>query len=148
LNGAEIVHPVPRAADLSQDLAVLLKSFWNPAGTFDLVREHASTAPPNGDAVAVKASLHLARLWANDEIKRLRKMRREQEAIELATRYQLVTPVSGAVVLETDEQYRQTGLEPADPTLVPAIPEPQTWVLLIAGGIVMALALGRKRNRR
>jgi hypothetical protein len=78
---------------------------------------------------------------------RLRSARKLTEALELAARYQLVTPLSGAVVLETAEQFRETGLEPADPATVPAIPEPGTWALLLGGLLVLALA-ARRRNRR
>ncbi len=51
-----------------------------------------------------------------------------------AARYQLVTPWSGAVVLETKEQFRQHGLDQVDPKSVPEIPvvpEPSTGALLI-----------------
>jgi hypothetical protein len=59
------------------------------------------------------------------------------EAITLAARYQLVTPVTGAVVLETAEQYRAAGLKPVDPGTVPTIPEPEMVVLLIVAGAFM-----------
>jgi len=59
----------------------------------------------------------------------------------MASTYQLVTPVSGAVVLENKEQYRQAGLTPASPESSPAIvPEPETWALLLLGAAVMLLA--------
>ena len=54
---------------------------------------------------AHETSDHLARLWANDEVARIlapRDAELEDEAIILAARYQLVTPVTGAVVLETE----------------------------------------------
>jgi len=56
------------------------------------------------------------------------------EATSLAVRYQLVTPVSGAVVLETAEQYRAAGLQPVDAGTVPTIPEPEMVALLIVAG--------------
>ena len=52
-------------------------------------------------------------------------------ALELAALYQLVTPVSGAVVLETKEQFQQAGLTPVDAATVPSVPEPATWALLL-----------------
>lgn len=65
---------------------------------------------------------------------------------ELAARYQLVTPVSGAVVLETQEQYDEHGLTPADGDATPAIPtvpELSTlWLLLLT----TTAALCRRRR--
>ena len=63
----------------------------------------------------------------------------------LAARYQLVTPLSGAVVLETAAQYQRFGLEQIDANSAPAIPsvpEPSTSVLV---GIGVLLALRRRR---
>jgi hypothetical protein len=65
--------------------------------------------------------------------------------VELAALYQLVTEVSGAVVLETAEQYKQAGLQPVSPNSVPVVPEPGTWALLIVGAIVL-LAYQRRRR--
>jgi hypothetical protein len=86
---------------------------------------------------AVETSDHLARLWANDEVARIRALKDESltdEATALAVRYQLVTPVSGAVVLETAEQYRASGLQPVEAGTVPTIPEPEMVALLIVAG--------------
>ncbi|HOY60635.1 MAG TPA: PEP-CTERM sorting domain-containing protein, partial [Verrucomicrobiota bacterium] len=80
-----------------------------------------------------EASSHLVRLWAKDEIRRLAASRMTEEAVGLAGRYQWVTPVSGAVVLETAQQYRSSELEPVPPSTVPSIPEPSTWALLALG---------------
>jgi hypothetical protein len=65
--------------------------------------------------------------------------------VELAAAYQLVTPLSGAVVLETAQQYAQHDLTPADPTTVPAIPEPGIRALLLLG---LATLLLRRNGRR
>jgi hypothetical protein len=53
------------------------------------------------------------------------------EAVALATRYRLVTPVSGAVVLETQQQYDAARLTPVSQTTVPTLPEPHEWALII-----------------
>ena len=60
----------------------------------------------------------------------------------LAQRHQLVTSVSGAVVLETAKQFKDAGLKPVDIGTVPVIPEPETWLLMIFGFI--ALYIGCK----
>ncbi|GAA5481387.1 VIT domain-containing protein [Haloferula sargassicola] len=84
----------------------------------------------------------LARQWAMEQAES-----GEPEASKTAAAYQLVTPVSGAVVLETQEQYEQAGLEPADPAAaasIPTVPEPSTALLVaIAAG---AAALRRRRG--
>jgi hypothetical protein len=53
------------------------------------------------------------------------------QAVALAAAYRLVTPVSGAVVLETRADYVANGLTPPDAAAVPTIPEPATWALLL-----------------
>ena len=53
-------------------------------------------------------------------------------AVALASRYRLVTPVSGAVVLETQQQYDESRLTPVSQAqaTVPTVPEPHEWALL------------------
>jgi hypothetical protein len=64
----------------------------------------------------------------------------------LAVRYQIVTPVTGAVVLETAEQYRNAGLTPVDSGTVPTIPEPEMVVLLAVAGVFLIWLMYRKRR--
>ena len=100
-------------------------------------------------ANSVETSGHLARLWANDEIARLISAgsRKTEDAQKLAASYQLVTPVSGAVVLETQQQYEQNGLEPVKANTVPTIPEPETWMLIaVAGAVIIFLLYRRKKE--
>jgi len=89
-------------------------------------------------------SAHLARLWAHDEILRAQS---KDRAVELATTYHLVTPVSGAVVLETQQQYDAAGLKPVDSSKVPSVPEPGTWALM-AIGLAMILLWRRMSSRK
>lgn len=99
-------------------------------------------------ARSAKTSGHLARLWAADQVERLLAKGDEpgrQAASELAVRYQLVTPVSGAVVLETAQQYDEAGLTPVDQGSVPTVPEPEEW-MLIAAVLVLLLWMLRRRS--
>ena len=73
-----------------------------------------------------------------DEVARLCAARHFTEATQLAARYQLVTPVSGAVVLETQAQYQRAGLEPVPPESVPTVPEPSAGILLLLGLLLLA----------
>ena len=106
---------------------------------FEVVRERKTEKPAGAES-----NLHLARLWALDEINRLARAGRIDEAVELAGRYQLVTDVSGAVVLETAEQYARNALQPVAPHSVPVVPEPSTWALMIVG--LVGFTLLRRRN--
>lgn len=96
----------------------------------------------------VRTSDHLARLWAAGEVAELSAAHHD-DAVELATRYRLVTPVSGAVVLESAAQYEAAGLDPGgSPALgSPSVPEPETWAMLVlAAGILTWHAKKRERS--
>jgi len=147
LDGEEGVHTLLRTGDLEQDLRRLFAALAPGQVAVELARERVS---PAGSAAepGKESSLHLARLWAFDECARLRRLQRETEAMSLAVLYQLVTPVSGAVVLETKEQYDRAGLQPAPPTSVPMIPEPSAAaLLLLAIGMVWFQRVVRQRFR-
>lgn len=153
LDGIAAIEPVARTGKLQADLESL---FARLAGRkkrlrFDRVREAAGARPAAGGKEAKETSAHLARLWANDEVARLiadRGKNRTEDAIKLAARYQLVTPVSGAVVLETQEQYRQAGLQPVEPGSVPTIPEPEMVLLLAVAAAFLMLMFFRRRGAR
>jgi hypothetical protein len=72
-----------------------------------------------------------------------------KQASAKAIRTRLVTPLSGAVVLENQEQYKDHALDPGrDEDAIPAIPEPEEWVLLALAVLVVAgAALNRGRRR-
>lgn len=98
---------------------------------------------PQGPEGAGQVWDQLARWWAIEEVARTDE---PVAAGKLAARYQLVTRVSGAVVLETAEQYAKHGLEPVDgeatPQL-PSVPEPSVaWLVMVAA---LAAAFGRRR---
>ena len=81
-----------------------------------------------------KGSDHIARLWASDrvlELMRADPAGNRAAAVALATQYRLVTPVSGAVVLETKQQYDESRLTPVSQATVPTVPEPHEWALLL-----------------
>ncbi|MGE9296684.1 MAG: hypothetical protein ACQKBV_10385 [Puniceicoccales bacterium] len=67
---------------------------------------------------------------------------------EHAALAQLVTPVSGAVVLENQRQYDENDLEPADPDSVPNVPEPAYAALAITLLICAPLLWRRWAMRR
>ncbi len=86
-----------------------------------------------------QVSDQLARLWAMKKVA-------ETKDSAIAIKYQLVSLVSGAVVLENMEQYARHGLEPVSESSTPAIPnvpEPSSALLILLGA--MMACLRRKR---
>lgn len=141
LDGVGQVRSVARVRGLQSDLETLFAQLTGRATQLELVRSNEKPLQAPEGASVKETSAHLARLWANDEVARLLATGDEkkiEEATLLAIQYQLVTPVSGAVVLETKEQYNQAGLQPVEPGTVPTIPEPE-MILLIA--VVAAMLL-------
>jgi len=97
-----------------------------------------------------KTSDHLARLWAHDRIAALRLSKNQkdvEEAVRLAAIHKLVTPLTGAVVLETRQDYERAGLTPPEAHKVPTIPEPETWILIIVSLAGLAWIFGRRRTQ-
>ena len=150
LDGINEVKSVPRMDSLQRDLERLFAQLTGQIKTLEFVRTSKKAASQPATSEAFETSDHLARLWANDEVARILSVRDQSlnnAATILAVRYQLVTPVSGAVVLETAEQYRAAGLEPVNPGSVPTIPEPEMMVLLIiAGAFVIFIFYIKYRN--
>jgi hypothetical protein len=65
-------------------------------------------------------------------------------ALALATR--IVTPVSGAVVLENQDQYDRANLDPSvGAENIPKIPEPEFYILLGLALLVMTVCFWRRR---
>jgi len=141
LSASNIVETVSRFGALGDDLSRHLNRISQQKRQFEFIRttEEAKGFKPLINAK--ETSAHLTRLWANDEIKRLlanKSPANGKAALDLAIKYQLVTPVSGAVVLETKEQYDQFGLRPVEANSVPTIPEPEEYLLF---GVVMSLII-------
>lgn len=139
------VEVVPRTGSLSDDLKMLFTGWKDDSRLLVLTRKRV----PISQAVGKKVSQHVARLWARDETMRLLATgddRQEHKASVFAVRHQLVTAVSGAVVLENDQQYKENGLEPVDASTVPStVPEPGTWLALATGTALLAGSGIRRR---
>ena len=139
LDGLTGMVRLPRQGTLAEDLRAQFAQ-WRPGATRSVVTRERRA--PQG-IVAPKTSPHLARLWAAGQVAALSEQKdAHADAVALAARYQLVTPVSGAVVLETQRDYEAAGLEPVAPGSVPTIPEPETWALIIVA--LLALLWRRK----
>jgi len=150
LDGINEVKSLTRTDYLSTDLKKLFAQLTGQSPTFEFMRSSKKLDGGLDLTGAVETSDHLARLWANDEVRRIATPGDAQftdAATALAVRYQLVTPVSGAVVLETDAQYRTNDLKPVDPGTVPTIPEPETVALLLVASIFILVLLYLKYGR-
>ncbi len=143
LNGTPAVRRVARTGNDRDDLQRLLNE-WNGTDVRLQFKRHA--ADTTNSVAGVEADLHLARLWARDTIHELgaaRSSAKQDTAIAMAMDYQLVTPVSGAVVLESMEQFERFGLEPVDPETTPdIIPEPGSCMLVV--GFVLYFVMRRR----
>jgi hypothetical protein len=136
---------LPRLGSVTDDLSGFFARTTGQAEAQTTRRQQGETA----DGLA-KGSEHIARLWAGERVLALMQANptdNRAEAVSLATRYRLVTPVSGAVVLETQGQYDQSRLTPVNRITVPTIPEPHEWALLAiaCGGLIWLAWRNRQR---
>lgn len=148
LDGIAAVRSIARTDAPERDLVRQFQLWNTTAGAYRYERVAQATGAT--EDVVIK-SAHIARLWALDSIRAAVASRRQEDiarAQTLAVTYQLVTPVSGAIVLETQQQYQEAGLAPVAANTVPTIPEPETWMLLVVGSGVMFAVLFIRRRRR
>ena len=109
LDGTDEVKSVARTGALDVDLGRLFQRLTRQRSTLEFVRTSKKVERFPDPDEAIEASDQLARLWASDEVTRILAAGDESlnvVATMLAARYQLVTPVTDAVVLKTAEQYR------------------------------------------
>lgn len=145
LDGLADVRSQTLVGELASDLEHLFSGFRPGTTRLALSRQRLEPSV-SGARDGREASRHLVRLWAADESVRKRNQRDIPEAMRVATTYQLVTPVSGAVVLETQAQYEQAGLQPVPATSVPMIPEPSAISLLLLGYGLFRFARGKGKR--
>lgn len=139
---SEVLQDLPRyrqerlTGRLQEELAALL----SPQPGIRTVLHRKRIPIDKGRGMGKPTSDHLARLHALGRILELAETGREPErgeAVALASLFQLVTPVTGAVVLENASQYRAAGLTPVGAATVPGVPEPETWALIAVVALVL-----------
>lgn len=149
LAAAGAADPVPRLGTVASDASRLFAGLAGTIEMFDVERSLLPRASLPSDAQP--ASDHLARLWAHEEVQRLVRTglgEANRAAQTLAVAHQLVTPVSGAVVLESAEQFQDAGLQPVEKSTVPTVPEPEMVVLMGIVGVMLASCWWRARKQR
>jgi len=106
-------------------------------------------------------SSHAHRIWLANQIRALARETYQQQARLGPAKFQseiaaiahraaeayLVTQLSGAVVLETDQQYKENDLEAGDPNHVPTVPEYKHFALIL-GLSALTWLIGCRRRRR
>ena len=117
LGAAAGFDSITRRWSLSQDLRrIFAVSKQKPVETA-LVRGSGASQPNDAIPAFGPAAWAMTCLWANDRVSSL--LRAEipdnNAALSLAKKYHVVSPVTGAVVLETDEEYVRAGLGGAPP---------------------------------
>ena len=142
LGGKSALSRWSRTGSLSLDLQRLFDR-WTGGVELTLDRRATTEAELLQLGETVSGSRHVARLWALGTARDLSSMDSELST-ELALHYKLVTPQTGAVVLETDEQYEQAGLEPGDKSRVPSVPEPEMWLLLLVTIFMFGIGWSRR----
>jgi hypothetical protein len=136
---------LPQAGVPAADLADFFTRTMGHAPAFAIRRQQGQSAEGLS-----KGSEHIARLWANDRVLELMQAdpaRNRAAAVALATQYRLVTPVSGAVVLQTQQQYDENRLTPVSQATVPTIPEPHEWALALIACAALGWLAWRHRPR-
>jgi hypothetical protein len=136
---------LPQTGALRSDLADFLARASGRTPSLMIRR----TVAPTTEGLT-KGSDHVARLWARDrvlELMRSNPAANRAAAVALAAGYQLVTPVSGAVVLENQQQFEASRLTPANQVSVPTVPEPQEWALALIACAALVWLMVRNRRR-
>ena len=133
---------LPATGSPGNDLAAYVSTAFATGPTIEVRRRLADTAD-----VAAKGSDHIVRLWAASRVSELmREPGKRAEAVALASEFRLVTPVSGAVVLETKKQFEDANLRPVAQGTVPTVPEPHEWAMILMAMAAMTWMLCRNRQ--
>lgn len=155
-----LMRAIPGTGDVSADLTRALQRMTGqdlvPGVRRTLVERPGLASEPHMPEPVVPSrpgSDHIVRLAAYDEVLALLRRggpRAREAAVDLAGLHRLVTPVSGAVVLETQQQYRDAGLAQGMKGLkgnVPTVPEPHEWALMLMAAAALGAMLWRRRAR-
>lgn len=154
--------------EISSSALVRLPSFYDRpveerlAGIFTSLlyprmndRESIFSPVASPDVSQVSGTSHIVRLaYAGEILRTLQEKKAEDAATfasetETALKLYLVTPLTGAVVLENMQQYVANGLNPGNSLeSVPTIPEPEEWAMMAVAAVFLLLVYRSRRMRR
>lgn len=137
---------LPATGSPERDLGAYVRDVFY-SGPRTQVRRRTAEAQTSGP----RGSDHIARLWAAGRVLELMRAvpadGKRDEAVALAAEFRLVTPVSGAVVLETAKQFEEANLRPVSPGTVPTVPEPHEWALMLLAAVALGVMGWHNRAR-
>ncbi len=147
MDRANGLERAPVLVSLEETLAFLAAHLHSSAAYRTYCLYPLDAKPDPGPASLVPSSDHLVRLAVYEKVRELCSQDDPgglEEAVKLAVNARLVTPVSGAVVLEQKERYDQFDLDPfaePDPMPIPPIPEPEEWALILIAGAALIILI-------
>ncbi|MBC7476334.1 MAG: hypothetical protein H7263_18765 [Candidatus Sericytochromatia bacterium] len=136
---------LPVEGNFKDSLKALLQS-WDGKSNEIIISRKRINKSDYKDTKLSNVSSHLGRLWAVEEVKSLLNTHHNGQALKIANQYHIVTSISGAVVLENDQQYRDAGLKPVSQSSVPIIPEPEEWLMIIVTAMILLWLTCKRRN--
>ncbi len=139
------VHPGERFEEIAHDLPAFVARLGSGDQTTDYTYTEAASS---SEDATPKVWDQLARYHGYEQVmESFYNGGSTTGTAELAANHQLVTPFSGAVVLETMEQFKRFGLDPADPStvaVIPSVPEPSSALLIFLSAF--AFMIRRRRS--
>ena len=145
-----LTEPIPPSAKIASLTSDALSGGVGPAlerffggWAVRLISSREKVALADVPQGAVPASDHLGRLWATEETARIFRDGDPvalEKAQKTALPWHIVTAATGAVVLESKQEYHENDLEPVDAHSVPTVPEPGALLCLVIVAVIFALA--------
>lgn len=107
INRVELEHK-----QVVNDIKALVKSFDEGSKKLEIKRVATGNLPGTKLISDPLIASQIAGAWAQDHVTKLLAAGKESEAISFASQYRLVTPVTGAVVLDSAKAYKAAKLNP------------------------------------
>jgi hypothetical protein len=101
-----------KSSSLADDVKVLATTWARGTKRLALVKTYSQTKPKTKIFTDKALSAQVTCLWARDEVARLMSISEGHQAKLIGAKYRIVSPVTGAVILQTLEEYKSAGLDP------------------------------------